>query len=77
MTAENKQVNLTLSQRMTLSKLQTKLDALRVKRDKLVQDMSEFIHLITIELGIPKGSVFDQKSMTFLIPQEAPEIGEP
>jgi len=77
MTTENITINLTLSQRMTLSKLQTKLDALRVKRDELVQDISEFIHLITIELGIPKGSVFDQKSMSFIIPQEAPEVGEP
>ena len=66
-------IKLTLSQQMTLSKLQTKLDALRVKRDEIVQDISEFIHLVTIELNIPKGSIFDQKSMAFIIPQTEPQ----
>lgn len=69
MTTENIQVNLTLTQKLTLQKLQTRLDALKVKRDEILLEISEFIQIATVELGIPKGAAFDMKNMVFVIPQ--------
>lgn len=69
MTTDNIQVNLTLTQQMTLSKLQTRLDALKVERDEILQEITEFIQMSTVELGIPRGATFDRKAMAFIIPQ--------
>lgn len=69
MATENIQVNLTFTQQLTVSKLNTKLAALKIERDQILQELTEFIQLCTVELGIPRGATFDQKLMAFLIPQ--------
>lgn len=69
MVTEDLQVKLTLTQKLTLQKLQTRLDALKVERDEILLEMSEFIQIATVELGIPRGAAFDMKNMVFVIPQ--------
>lgn len=62
-------IQLTLTQQTTFIKLQTKLDALKVQRDEMLQDINELIQMASIELGVPQGAAFDKKSMSFSIPQ--------
>lgn len=70
-------IQLTLTQQTTFMKLQTKLDALKVQRDEMLQEMNELVQMASIELGVPQGATFDKKSMSFNIPAppepEAPE----
>lgn len=73
MVSENIQISLTLTQQMTLSKLKTRLDALKVERDEILQEIEKFIQLSTIELGVPQGTIFDLKSMTFTTPKTKPQ----
>jgi len=61
-------IQLTLTQQTTFMKLQTKLDALKVQRDEILQELNELIQLSSIELGVPSGAAFDKKSMSFSIP---------
>lgn len=73
MVNENQNIRLTLTQQLTLQKLQTRLDALKVQRDETLQEFNEFLQLCSMELNIPKGSVFDNKSMRFVLPQTEPK----
>ena len=69
MVNQGNNIKLTFTQQIVVSKLLTKLDALKLKRDKTLQELNEFIQLCTIELNIPSGAIFDQNSMSFQIQQ--------